>query len=400
MHALHAEELSPLKSIIKNTKRAIQLVTDLMAIAGPSCEETAVAAAITAFLDQYGLADGISYDNAHKKTPRPGAIGNMIVKIPGTARRPRIMLSAHMDAVPLCVGCKPKRYGDQIRSSDKTTALGADDRAGVAAILIGVVEAIESGQALPPLTLCFIVQEEIGLQGSRQLNVAKLGKVEQAFNFDGSDPCKLTIGATGGEKLKIVLHGLAAHAGLAPQTGASAIHAAGLAIASLQKEGWLGDVRKGKRHGTSNIGMIHGGAATNVVCDRVEIDAEARSHDSEFRDCIASAIADAFVVAAAKIKSTSDVAVRAEIVRRVDYESFRLAEDAPVVAAAVAAIESLGGQANLAISNGGVDANWLVRHGIPTVTLGCGQRAVHTTSEALDIPDFLRACSIVRQLIQ
>ena len=373
---------------IKNSKRAIQLVTELMGIRGPSCEETLVAQAIETFLTQHGLNKDITYDNAHKKTPRPGAIGNLIVKLPGTAKRPRLMLSAHMDSVPLCVGCKPKRQGDQIRSADKSTALGADDRAGVAAILIGLVEAVESGQPLPPITLCFFVQEEIGLQGSRHLNVAKLGKVDMAFNFDGSNPYKLTVGATGGEKLKIVLHGLASHAGLAPAAGASAIHAAGLGIAALHKDGWLGDVRKAKRLGTSNIGIIQGGAATNVVCDRVQIDAEARSHDAEFRNAIASAIANAFVEASAKVKSTSGVSVRAEVERRVDYESFRLADDAPVVTTAVSAIEALGGLATLAVSNGGVDANWLVRHGIPTVTLGCGQRDVHTTSETLDIPDF------------
>ena len=386
-------------SSIKNSKRAIALVTELMAVRGPSCEETAVADAIVSFLSEHGLADHVTYDNAHKKTPRPGAIGNLIVKLPGSAKRPRVMLSAHMDSVPICVGCKPKRQGDQIRSADKSTALGADDRAGVAAILIGLLEAVETGQELPPITLCFFVQEEIGLQGSRQLNIAKLGKVDMAFNFDGSNPYKLTIGATGGEKLKIVLHGLAAHAGLAPAAGASAIHAAGLAIAALHKDGWLGAVRKGKSSGTSNIGIIRGGAATNVVCERVEIDAEARSHDGQFRDAIAGAIANAFSAAAAKIKSTSGIAVRAEVERRVDYESFRLADDAPVVLAAMNAIKSLGGSPTLAVSNGGVDANWLVRHGIPTVTLGCGQRDVHTTSEALDIPDFLSACSIVRQLI-
>ncbi|MCC6508484.1 MAG: M20/M25/M40 family metallo-hydrolase [Pirellulaceae bacterium] len=309
------------------------------------------------------------------------------------------MLSAHMDTVPICVGCKPKRFGDEVRSIDKSTGLGADDRAGVAVVLTAAIEALESGQATPPLTLCFFVQEEIGLQGSRHLNAAKLGKVAMAFNFDGSNPRKLTIGATGGERLKIVLHGLAAHAGLAPAAGASAIHASGLAMAALVKDGWLGDVRKGKKVGTSNIGAIHGGSATNVVCDRVEVDAEARSHDSEFRDAIASAIEAAFVKAAAQVKSTSGVAVQAEVHRRVDYDSFKLDEDAQVVTTAVSAIQAEGAQAVLAVSNGGVDANWLVRHGVPTVTLGCGQRDVHTTSETLNIPDYLFACRIANRLI-
>jgi tripeptide aminopeptidase len=145
--------------------------------------------------------------------------------------------------------------------------------------------------------------------------------------------------------------------------------------------------------------VIHGGAATNVVCDRVEIDAEARSHDGAFRDAISSAIAAAFEKAASQVRSSGGMSVRAEIARRVDYESFRLAEDDPVVVRAVAAVTSLDEQPTLNISNGGVDANWLVRHGIPTVTLGCGQRNVHTTSESLDIPDFLAACRIAKRLI-
>ena len=383
-----------------NEARALKLVTRLMSIRGPSCEETELAATVVAFLKEHGVAESsIQYDTAHKRTPRPGAIGNLIVKLPGAARQSRIMLSAHMDTVPICVGAAPKRVGSEIVSANRATGLGADDRAGVAAVLIATIEMLESGATRPPLTLCFFVQEEIGLQGSRNLSAAKLGKVAMAFNFDGSNPYKLTIGATGGERMKIILHGLAAHAGLAPEAGASAIHAAGLAIASLVRDGWLGAVKKGKRVGTSNIGVIHGGAATNVVCDRVEIDAEARSHDGAFRDTIATAIATAFEKSAAQIQSNLGSAVRAEIQRRVDYESFRLSEDDPAVAMAVAAVESVGGEPTLAVSNGGVDANWLVRHGIPTVTLGCGQRNVHTTSEKLDIPDFLTACRIGRQLI-
>lgn len=373
----------------------------LMAIRGPSCEETAVADAIISILAEMGIErSAIQFDTAHRRTPRPGAIGNLIVKLPGDNKRPRIMLSAHMDTVPVCLGAQPKKVGGKIISADKSTGLGADDRAGIAAVLVGLRECIRSGVDLPPLTLCFFVQEEIGLQGSRNLSAAKLGKVAMAYNFDGGSPAKLTIGATGGERLKIVLLGQTAHAGLAPQAGASAIHAAGLAIARLQKAGWLGAVRKGKLAGTSNIGVIHGGVATNVVADRVEIDAEARSHDGPFRDRIASEIEQAFVEEAAKIVSSSSNAVRAEVSRRVDYESFRLADDSPVVEVAKSAVKACGLEPITAVSNGGVDANWLVKHGIPTVTLGCGQRDVHTQNESLDIADYLAACRIAKALIE
>ena len=390
-----------------NEKRAIELVMQLMAVRGPSCEETEIAAVVVNQLKSMGIPeDAISFDTAHKRTPRPGAIGNLVVKLPGTTKGPRLMLSAHMDAVPICMGCKPKRVGNVIKSADPTTGLGGDDRAGVAAVLVGLKEVLESKQDYAPLTLCFFVQEEIGLQGSRNLVVSKLGKPALALNFDGGNPRKLTIGATGGEKLKIKLYGIPAHAGLAPQDGANAITAASLAIAALHKDGWLGLVKKklpGAKvvsKGTSNVGIIRGGNATNVVTDYVEVDAEARSHESAFRTTISNAIKDAFVKAASQVVTAAGVPVRAEVEQRVDYESFRLEEDSePVQRAAATVRASTGAEPILAVTDGGVDANWLFKHGIPAVTLGCGQRDVHTNKETLDVPDFLAACRIAKAAI-
>ena len=390
-----------------NEKRAVDLVMQLMAVRGPSCEESEVAAVV---VDQLKAIDipgvAISFDTAHQRTPRPGAIGNLIVKLSGTKKGPRLMLSAHLDAVPICMGCKPKRVGDVIKSADSATGLGGDDRAGVAALLVGLMEVLESKQDYAPLTLCFFVQEEIGLQGSRNLVVSKLGKPAFALNFDGGNPRKLTIGATGGEKLKIKLYGIPAHAGLAPQDGANAITAAGLAIASLHKEGWLGLVKKrlpGARiasMGTSNVGIIRGGNATNVITDFVEVDAEARSHESPFRTLISNAIKDAFVKAASLVTTAAGLAVRAEVEQRVDYESFRLDQNSEAVQRAAATVRaSTGAEPEFAITDGGVDANWLFKHGIPAVTLGCGQRNVHTNQETLDVPDFLVACRIAKAAI-
>ena len=383
-----------------NEKRAVELVMKLMAVPGKSCEEGQIAATVVEVLESFGIdKKQIAFDSAHRKTPKPGEVGNLIVKLPGTRKGDRRMLSAHMDTVPICVGCKPKKTGKTIRSADPTTGLGADDRAGVAAVLIGYLEAVESGAPYPPVTLCFFVQEEIGLQGSRNMTASKLGRPAMAFNFDGGNPYKMTIGATGGERMKVTLKGLPAHAGLAPQEGASAINAAGLAIANLHRKKWLGAVSKGGKKGTSNLGTVHGGAATNVVADCVEVTAEARSHDSAFREAIADAIEAAFHEAAAAVKSSEGVAVEATVERRVDYDSFRLDEDAVVVQIAKGAIAELGEKPLSTISNGGVDANWLVKHGIPTVTVGCGQRDVHTKNESLDIPDFIAACHIARSVI-
>ena len=119
---------------------------------------------------------------------------------------------------------------------------------------------------------------------------ANLGKPKLAFNFDGGSPAKLTIGATGGYRMTIDIDGLASHAGGRPAEGVSAIAIASLAIADLVKNGWHGQIEKGRHVGTSNVGVIHGGEATNVVTDHVHIRAEARSHDPKFRERIVKEI--------------------------------------------------------------------------------------------------------------
>lgn len=391
-------EVNVMKSAEK--KAAIELVMRLMAIPGKSCEESSIARAVMEELLAMGVPrTAMSFDTAHQSTPQSGQVGNLIVKLPGRRDLPRMMLAAHLDTVPICVGCIPQRKGPVIVSANPKSGLGGDDRAGVAAVLTAL-KGVLNFPNRPPITACFFVQEEIGLQGSRHVSINKLGHPSFALNFDGGNPYKLTLGATGGERMKIRLHGVPAHAGLAPEQGASAIQAAGLAIASLHRAKWLGAVRRGRRVGTSNIGVIQGGNATNVITEFVELAAEARSHDRSMRTEIADAIESAFQRAAGQVTTNSGVPVRAEVERHVDYESFRLPEDSPAVQITQQAIRSLGLDPELGVTNGGVDANWLVLHGIPTVTLGCGQRHVHTSNEQLDIADFLAACEIAQRVVQ
>ncbi len=119
----------------------------------------------------------------------------------------------------------------------------------------------------------------------------------------------------------------------------------------------------------------------------MEIDAEARSHQSQFRETISKAIQDAFTKAAAQVKNAAGNPVRVEIERRVDYESFRLDPNSDAVLKAAGVVRLVTAmEPELAITDGGVDANWLFQHGVPAVTLGCGQRNVHTDQETLDDP--------------
>ena len=130
----------------------------------------------------------------------------------------------------------------------------------------------------------------------------------------------------------------------------------------------------------------------------MRIRAEARSHDPKFRQRIVKEIEAAFKRAAAAVQNTAGKCGSVRFEGRLDYESFRLTPKEPCVAAAAAAIEAEGAKAELAITNGGLDANWLSAHGIPTVTLGCGQRNIHTVSEQLDIAEFQQARRIALRL--
>lgn len=381
---------------------ALQRYMALTAIPGISGEEHDVADAIIAELRQAGIADSQwCFDDAGEKTVPPGRVGNLIVNLPGTidADAPRTMLSAHMDTVPICVGAKPVREGDEIVSANPESGLGADDRSGCAAILTAIVERMKRGGDGPPAVVTFLVQEEIGLRGARHLKREQVGRVDRAFNFDGGAPEKMTVGAIGGERMDIVVRGIPAHAGVAPQEGVSAITIAALAIADLYQNGWLGRVEKGEHFGTSNVGVFAGGEATNVITPEAKLRAEARSHDGEFRKRIVQEIGAAFSRAARAVRNSADQCGGVEFSSHVDYEAFRLPEDHPSIEAASKAIAITGRHPRAEIGNGGLDANWLFRHGIQAVTMGSGQHNIHTADERLDINEYLDACRIATFLI-
>ncbi len=385
-----------------DNRRAESLVMQLIPIPGPSGRESAVAKFITDQLRQSGVPTrSILRDAAHRRSPFGGECGNLIVRLPGSKgreREPRRMLMAHMDTVPLAVGGRPVRKGRVVRPADRKTALGGDNRAGSAALLADLIELMDQRLSHPPLTFLWCVQEEVGLCGARYVDRAKLGAPKLAFNFDGGDPVALTLGATGAYRLNITVRGVAAHAGCHPQRGVSAIAIAGLAIADLQSGGWHGLIQRGGVRGTSNVGVIRGGDATNVVTDELFIRAEARSHNPTLRHRIVAAYRAAFTRAARQVRNEAGRCGRVKFEVTHDYESFALHTDEPCVAVARSAAESVGLPHSYRIADGGLDANWINAHGIPTVTLGCGQHNIHMTSEYLDMDEYLGACHLALEL--
>jgi tripeptide aminopeptidase len=379
--------------------RNVDLLMQLLALPGPSGGELAVAEFLLSELKRAGLPDNaVAFDKAHKKSPLGGAIGNLAVRLPGAKKAPRRMLAAHMDTVPICAGARPVRKGNRITSPDAHTGLGGDDRSGCAVLLATALAILEQGLPHPPLTFLWTVQEEAGLHGAHYVQRPMLKSPKLAFNWDGGPANRVTIGATGGYRMNIVVEGIASHAGVHPERGVSAIAIASLAIADLVKNGWHGLIERGGKRGTSNVGVIIGGAATNVVTDRVDLRAEARSHDPNFRQRIVCEIERAFAKAAKEVRNVGGAAGKTIIDGRLDYESFKLSLKEPSVEAAVAALAVETLEPDFTIANGGLDANWLTAHGIPTVTLGCGQNDIHTVDEWLDLDQFTTACRVALRI--
>lgn len=374
---------------------AIERVIQLMAIRGKSCEEGEVVRFITSELKRAGVSDSaISVDRVNQKSPVGGEVGNLIVSLPGTKRGPKRLLMGHLDTVPLCVGSRPILKGRTISSADPNTALGGDDRSGAAVVLTAAIEILKHDLPHPPLTLFWPVQEEIGLYGARHVTLPALGSPKLCFNWDGGSAAMACIGATGSYDLEIEIAGIASHAGVRPEGGVSAIAVAALAIADLQQNGWHGLILKGKNTGTSNVGIVNGGDATNVVTPHVKIQAEVRSHDPRFRKRLRDEFRKAFERAARSVENDTGRCGRVRFEADLKYESFRLKESEPTVQEALQAIKAVGLDPQTRISNGGLDANWLSARGLPTVTLGAGQQNVHTVDESLNVDDFLNGCRI------
>ena len=380
-------------------KAAVQRVTELITIHGGSGQETEVSDYVQRVLQSAGIPkSALAIDTAHRRSPIGGATGNLIVKLRGTKRGPRRLLMAHMDTVPLAVASVPVRDGDWIRPKSNQTALGADDRSGCAVILTAILELIRQGIDYPPLTLLFTVQEEIGLVGARYLSAAKLGKPQLCFNWDGRDPLDLIVGAVGATYVNATVSGIASHAGVHPDDGVNAGIVASLALADLQGNGWHGLVVRGRQRGTSNIGIVQGGAATNVVMPEIKVTAEARSHSRTFRAKIVREYRKAFDRAAKQLRNVDGRRASIHFAEDTRYEPFRIPKSAQAVRAARAAAKACGLTAQTSICNGGLDANWMAAHGYPAVTLGCGQHHIHTVDERLNIPEFLQASRIACQI--
>ena len=231
----------------------------LMAIPGGSGQEKAVADAITKHLLAAGApAAAIRTDRANRRTPLAGDVGNLMLKLPGVpvaARQARArLLMAHMDTVPLCVGdrASSRRRLYPLRQSQHRRWRRRSAR-GAAVILAAALAILRHKLPHPPLTFLWTVQEEIGLYGARFADLPLLGGPKLAFNWDGGAVERVTIGATGGYRMEIIVRGLAGSTRASTRSSASAPHRHRRTGGrrTCQSGGWHGEVLRGRRRGTN-----------------------------------------------------------------------------------------------------------------------------------------------------
>ena len=378
-----------------NKDQALSHLLDLLAVEGPTGQESKVVEAITKKLLSAGCKKAwIKTDDAHKRLGDGYEIGNLIVKLPGTIKAPRILFSAHMDTVPLCRGAIPVVKGNRIVAKGKT-GLGGDDRSGCAAIVTLAETLLKHDIPHPPITLLFPIAEENGLHGSRMVRFSDLGHPAMGFNLDGQEPNEIVIGAMSAVRWQAELEGISTHAGLEPHKGISAGLIASKAMAAIAEKGYFGKIIKGNRTGTSNLGSMRGGEASNQVMDHAVMTGECRSHSPAFLEQIVKVYKTSFEQAAQSVTNDQGQCGKVNFTTISDYRAFRLKKSEACVKIASKAVEAVGRTPNPLVMDAGLDANNFNEKGLPTVTLGTGSHKFHQLEEYVDIKEYLTTCDVL-----
>jgi tripeptide aminopeptidase len=308
--------------------------------------------------------------------------GNLIAKVEakGTNSGAPIFFAAHADTVKPGIGIEPIVEDGVIRSKGETI-LGADDKAGLAAI----VEAVLTAERRPPVEIVVTRGEEVGLVGARNLDLSLLD-AKRGIIVDGDALNEVVIGGPTHASLDVEIVGKAAHAALS-KGGISAIRVAAHAITQFE-EGKLDDET------VANVGTIRGGMIRNGVPERVKIEAECRSLDHG--KCLkqAEAMKSAFETAASNVGATANVEVR------IEYEASKTSEDSSIVQLVCRAIAATGLEPQTRVILGGTDALILSGRGLETAVIGMGAEDAHSTDERITVANLEKTTETLRNLLE
>lgn len=343
--------------------KTVQVMLELIAIDSPSGHEEQT---------RKDLADRLKALGASVDVDTKGNLIGRIAATEGFADKLPVLLCCHMDTVPSAARVKPI-LSDGVLRSDGSTALGADDKAGIAAVLVALEELQSSRVPHGPLTVLFTVEEETGLIGAKALDFDWVGPIGRGYVMDASGPVGTAIiSAPSKSDAKIVFHGKASHAGFAPEKGISAISLAARAIDRMQ-------LLRIDAETTANIGTIHGGEVTNIVCDTCEVTLEVRSATSERVNRHLAHLEFCC------IKAVNDFGGSYDFLPIELYPGYSIDEDAQELHTFKRICAQIGIPFRTAPTGGGSDANIMRSAGLPVITLGIGYEGAHTLTENIPV---------------
>lgn len=348
---------------------ALDLFLDLAAMSTPPGEERPVADRVAAELRALGL--GVDEDGAGAVVG--GNTGNLYCRLAPTAEGTPLFLCSHMDTVPPAGPIEPVVEDGVVRNA-AGTILGADNKSAVVAMIEAARRVVEGKLPHAGLELLFTPKEEVGLRGAAAFDCSRL-VAQVGYVYDQAGPIgEVILGAPHSSIMQVTFTGQAAHAGMAPEEGRSAIAAAGRAIA---------DMRLGRldEETTANVGLIDGGQARNIVPDRCVFHAEARSHDEGKLADLVQEMLDACAFAASLTGCEVDANVEQ------GFKGYRFRKDDEPVRLAHAALERTGREPTYSLSGGGADANIFNMRGLRCLNLANGMAEIHSPQEHISVAD-------------
>ena len=356
---------------------------ELCAIPSPSGHERAVADRVGAYLSALGLV----WDEDDTAAELEGDAGTIFCRLPPTnGGGTPLFLCAHTDTVPPEGPIQPVVDEGVVRNA-AGTILGSDNKAAVVVMLEAVRRILDERRPHAGIELVFTPQEEISLRGAAAFDQTRL-VAETGFVYDqGAAIGEIVLGSPHGRLLDFRFHGRAAHAGMAPEEGRSAVAAAARAIADFR----LGRIDE---ETSANVGVITGGTARNVVPEWCSFQAEVRSQDERK----ATELLREMLETAAYAASLADCEVESEV--RPSFPGYRFREDDSVVRLAAEALSACGFEPSYALSGGGADANVFNARGLSCLNLANGMMEIHTPDEHIAVADLEAMVEVTLSLVE
>lgn len=365
-----------------NTQRLVDTFLKYVQIDSESGNELAMAQAVMADLAELGCE--VYMDSCGENFGSNA--GNVYATLKGDEEKEPILFSAHMDTVKPGIGVKPV-IKDDVIYSDGTTVLGGDDKSGIAAVIEALRTIKEENLSHPTIEMVFSVCEEVGLLGSKHLDYSRITAKKAAVLDSSGNAGRIITSAPGQVKIDGYFVGKSAHAGIAPESGISAIQIAAEAVSNMK-------LLRIDKETTANIGTFSCEGATNIVAEKVHFVAEARSLNREKLAAQTLHMTQCIDSACKKFGGKFEGKVM-EL-----YQPYSKADDDSFVQQVVAACEAVGLNAEIASTGGGSDANNMNQNGISAVVLGTGMSNVHTVNEYITIKNLEDTAKLCLQLTQ